>query len=125
MTVFGTVFAPNKLRDTVKVLTDRAVKAAKPNPGLKYRKLADHGGLYLFCNSRGTRSWRYDYRLADQRKTLCIGLYPDVSLAEARDHHAAARKLVALGQCPVLIKRRKRQAAILGAGSTVKANPAR
>jgi hypothetical protein len=32
---------------------------------------------------------------------------------------------VALGQCPVLIKRRKRQAAILGAGSTVKANPAR
>jgi hypothetical protein len=103
------------------MLTDKAVKAAKPSPGNRYRKLADQGGLYLFCTVDGTRSWRYDYRLAGQRKTFCIGNYPGVSLAEAREHHSDARKLVGVGQCPVLIKRRKRQAAILGAENTVKA----
>lgn len=103
------------------MLTDKAVKAAKPAPGNRYRKLADQGGLYLFCTVDGTRSWRYDYRLAGQRKTFTIGLYPQVSLAEAREHHSDARKLVGVGQCPVLIKRRKRQAAILGAENTVKA----
>jgi integrase len=102
------------------MLTDKAVKAAKPKPGNTYRKLADQGGLYLFCNSDGTRSWRYDYRLAGKRKTFTIGLYPDTSLAEAREHHSDARKLVGAGQCPVLIKRRKRQAAVLGAVNTVK-----
>jgi integrase len=102
------------------MLTDKAVKAAKPAPGNRYRKLADQGGLYLFCTVDGTRSWRYDYRLAGQRKTFCIGIYPEVSLAEAREHHAEARKLVGAGKCPVLTKRRKRQAAILGAENTVK-----
>jgi integrase len=103
------------------MLTDKAVKAAKPAPGNRYRKLADQGGLYLFCTVDGTRSWRYDYRLAGQRRTLCVGTYPDVSLADAREHHSDARKLVGIGQCPVLIKRRKRQAAVLGAEKTVKA----
>jgi len=103
------------------MLTDKAVKAAKPAPGNRYRKLADQGGLYLFCTNDGTRSWRYDYRLAGKRKTFTIGLYPETSLAEAREHHSDARKLVGAGQCPVLIKRRKRQAAILGAENTVRA----
>jgi integrase len=103
------------------MLTDKALKAAKPAPGNRYRKLSDQGGLYLFCTADGTRSWRYDYRLAGQRKTFCIGTYPQVSLADARGHHADARKLVGAGQCPVLIKRRKQQAARLGAGNTVKA----
>jgi integrase len=100
------------------MLTDKAIKAAKPK---KPTKLADQGGLYLFCTAEGTRSWRYDYRLAGKRRTFCIGLYPDVSLAEARGHHSDARKLVASGQCPTLTKRRARQAAVLGAANTVSA----
>ena len=103
------------------MLTDKAIKAAKPKPGKRYRKLSDQGGLYLFLTNDGTRSWRYDYRLAGQRRTFSIGLYPDVTLAEAREHHSDARKLVGSGQCPVLIKRRRRQAAALGAVNTVKA----
>jgi integrase len=101
------------------MLTDKAIKAAKPAPGNRYRKLSDQGGLYLFCTVDGTRSWRYDYRLAGKRKTFTIGLYPEVPLAEARDHHGDARKLVAKGQCPVLTKRRTKQAAVLGAKTTV------
>jgi len=44
------------------MLTDRAVKAAKPKPGNRYRKLADQGGLYLFLTNDGTRSWRLAVR---------------------------------------------------------------
>jgi hypothetical protein len=69
----------------------------------------------------GTRSWRYDYRLAGKRKTFKIGLYPEISLAEAREHHGAPRKQVGAGQCPVLSKRWQRQAAALGDENTVKA----
>jgi len=103
------------------MLTDKAIRAAKPLPGKKYRKLSDQGGLYLFLTTDGTRSWRYDYRLAGVRKTFTIGLYPEVSLADAREHHGDARKLVGAGKCPVLTKRRKRQAAILSAINTVRA----
>jgi integrase len=102
------------------MLTDKAVKAAKPAPGNRYRKLSDQGGLYLFCTVDGTRSWRYDYRLAGVRKTFTIGLYPETTLAEAREHHSDARKQVSQGHSPVLTRRRKRQAAILGAGNTFK-----
>jgi len=102
------------------MLTDKAVRAAKPKSGKQYRRLSDHGGLYLFLTTSGTRSWRCDYRLAGMRRTFTIGLYPEVSLAEAREHHADARKLVGIGQCSVLIKRRKGQAAILGSANTVR-----
>jgi integrase len=121
MTVYLTVFTWPPAREYRHMLTDKAVKAAKPKPGNQYRKLADQGGLYLFCTTDGTRSWRYDYRLAGKRKTFTVGLYPEVTLAEAREHHSDARKLVAAGQCPVVIKRRKRHAATLGAVNTVKA----
>jgi integrase len=102
-------------------LSAKQVEKAKVRKDQTYRKLSDGGGLYLFLTASGTRSWRYGYRLAGKRKTFTIGLYPDTSLAEAREHHSDARKLVGAGQCPVLIKRRKRQAAVLGAGNTVKA----
>src|SRR5450631_1242355 len=101
-------------------LSAKEVEKAKVRKDQTYRKLSDGGGLYLFLTAAGTRSWRYGYRLAGKRKTFTIGLYPEVSLAEARERHSDARKLVSAGQCPVLIKRRKRQAAILGAENTVK-----
>lgn len=100
------------------MLTDKAVKAAKPKPGNKYRKLADQGGLYLFCTNDGTRSWRYDYRLKGKRYTTTLGLYPETSLADARERHAGARKQVGAGESPVLVRRRERQASILEGGNT-------
>jgi integrase len=114
------------------MLTDKAAKAARPKPGNRYRKLFDQGGLYLFCavqkaadgpqkSSKVMRSWRYDYRLHGMRRTFAIGLYPTVGLAEARERHQAARKLVALGKSPVVVKREARHAARLGAANTVRA----
>lgn len=55
-------------------------------------KLADTGGLYLLVNPSGSKLWRFDYRLAGKRKTLAIGAYPVVGLADARDCRDDAKK---------------------------------
>ena len=56
-------------------LTATAVKQAKPQP--KTYKLWDGGGLHLLVNTQG-KYWRYDYRVADKRKTLALGVYPAI-----------------------------------------------
>ncbi len=84
-----------------------ATAVAKSKHTIKAYKLADGGGLYLYVApipSRA-RSWRYDYRIAGKRETLVLGQYPDLELAEAREAHRAARKLVARGESPSQAKR--------------------
>ena len=49
-------------------------------PAEKSYKLADGGGLYLLVTTAGGKYWRYDYRFAGARKTLALGVYPEVSL---------------------------------------------
>jgi integrase len=84
-------------------LTATTVKLAKPSG--KAQKLTDGAGLYLFVHPHGGKYWRYDYRFADKRKTLALGVYPDVSLAEARSYHQSAREQLSSGIDPSEIKR--------------------
>ena len=70
-------------------LTDTAIRTAKPGP--KAKKMADGGGLYLLINPNGSRWWRFDYRFGGKRKTLSMGVYPTVTLAEARERREQAR----------------------------------
>lgn len=79
-------------------LTATEVKQAKP--GKKLQKLTDGGGLYLQVHPNGSRYWRYDYRFAGKRKTLALGVYPDVSLKDAREQHQEARRALAQGTDP-------------------------
>lgn len=79
-------------------LSDSAVKAAKPKESAY--KLADSGGLYLFVSVKGAKSWRFDYKFDGVRGTITFGLYPDVSLARARDKHKEARARLADGLHP-------------------------
>jgi integrase len=58
-------------------------------------KLADEKGLYLFVQTSGGKLWRFDYRFDGKRKTLALGAYPDISLAQAREKRDNARKLIA------------------------------
>ena len=76
------------------MLSDAKVRKAKPKAD-GATKLADGGGLYLWIAAgSGAKTWRYDYRFDGKRKTLTIGSYPEISLANARAEHLAARVLV-------------------------------
>ena len=70
-------------------LTATEVKQAKP--GSKDRKLVDGGGLFLLIARTGGKRWRYKYRYAGKEKLLALGVYPEVSLSEARKRHQQAR----------------------------------
>ena len=74
------------------MLTDTALKNAKPKD--RPYKLTDGRGLYVLVNHSG-RYFRFDYRFRGKRKTLALGVYPDVSLSQARDRLYEARKLLA------------------------------
>lgn len=75
---------------------------AKAQPGPKQYNLADGGGLVLLVHPSGGKWWRFWYRRpgTGKRNTLSLGVYPDVSLADAREARDAARKQVAKGIDP-------------------------
>lgn len=79
-------------------LTDTAIRKSKP--GDKPVKLSDGGGLYLELHPNGSRYWRMKYRHAGAEKRLAFGVYPEVTLAEARACRDDARKLLANGTDP-------------------------
>ena len=78
-------------------LTDQACKKAKP--AAKPYKLTDDKGLCLLVNTAG-KYWRMNYRFGGKQKTLALGVYPDVSLARAREKRDDARKQIADGIDP-------------------------
>lgn len=80
-------------------LTDLKLRKAKGRD--KPYKIADGGGLYVLIQPTGAVYWRYDYKMSDKRKTMALGIYPDVSLERAREKHKAARTLVADGTDPI------------------------
>lgn len=96
-------------------LVDIVVKNAKPKD--KPYKLSDAESLYLFVSATG-KYWRYDYSYLGKRKTLALGVYPTISLAEARDGRNAAKKLLANGIDPSQSKISKRKEAIRNAAIT-------
>jgi len=74
-------------------LSDTAIRKAKPSE--KPTRLFDGGGLYLEVATSGGKLWRLKYRFDGKEKRLALGVYPDVSLAQARTARDAARKLLA------------------------------
>ena len=59
----------------------------------KSYKLSDGGGLYLLVEPNGSRYWRMKYRVAGKEKRLSFGVYPTVSLANARQKREDAKNL--------------------------------
>jgi hypothetical protein len=70
--------------DTNMPLSDATVRGAKPATTL--RKLSDGGGLYLLITPKptGSKLLRLAYRFGGKQKTLALGIYPAVSLSQAR-----------------------------------------
>jgi len=98
-------------------LSDAKVKAATVPEGKKQVKLSDGGGLYLLVKPAG-KYWKLKYRFAGKEKTLSIGIYPSVSLKEARNKREVAKKLLEQNMDPSQSKqtdKRKAAAATLAA----------
>ena len=85
-------------------LTDTRIRSAKPKP--KPYKLSDGGGTYLLVMPDGARYWRMDYRFAGKRRTLALGVYPALSLSNARALREDARVSLAQASIPPLQRKR-------------------
>ena len=79
-------------------LTDTAIRNAKPSQ--KPIRLFDGGGLYLEVSPAGGKLWRLKYRFDAKEKRLALGIYPDVTLAKARERRDEARRLLTEGIDP-------------------------
>lgn len=79
-------------------LTDTRIRLLKPKSAPA--KYSDGGGLFLLVPPQGSKLWRLAYRFAGKQKTLALGVYPTVSLADARTKRDAAKKLLASGVDP-------------------------
>lgn len=79
-------------------LTDIKVRTAKPTD--KQYKLTDGNGMHLLVHPNGSRYWRLQYRFGGKQKMLALGVYPEITLADARARRDEARKLLANGVDP-------------------------
>lgn len=97
-------------------LTAKACEAAKPKD--KPYKLFDGGGLFLEVKPPNSKLWRLKYRYLGKEKKLCIGEYPVITLAEARERRDEAKRLLANGLDPSAVKQEIKQEKIQEAGNT-------
>ena len=94
------------------MLNDTRIRQTKPKD--RDYKLTDFDGLQLLVRTTGSKLWRFAYRFADKQKQLALGVYPTVTLAEARERRDAARKLLANGTDPSQQRRLEKIAACAG-----------
>lgn len=81
----------------------------------------DGGGLYLEVTPAGGRYWRLKYRHGGKEKRLAFGVYPAVSLKEARDLADQARKSLATGDDPSQLRKAAKAKAVHEAVNTLQA----
>ena len=97
-------------------LTDISAKSAKPRE--KLYKLSDEKGLFLSVRPNGGKYWQMKYRFNDKEKTLSFGVYPEVSLKEARDKRDGARKQIKDGIDPSSEKKLAKLTRMVDAGNS-------
>lgn len=100
---------PYETGDVLTALTDTAVRQAKPSGKNFTRK--DSSGLLLFVGPKGGRQWHFRFYWLGRQARISLGVYPAVSLKEARKARDEARALVALGVGPRSNRREARLAA--------------
>lgn len=101
-------------------LTDTFIKQVKHTGKPAGDKYADGGGMFLLVKAAG-KYWRLDYAIHGKRKTLALGVYPAVSLAQARQLREQAKKLLAQDIDPGQAKREQKLQKRVEAANTFKA----
>ena len=79
-------------------LTELGLRKAKPSS--KPKKFSDGGGLFLLLHPSGSKYWRMKYRFIGKEKLLAFGVWPEVSLTEARKKRNEAKQLIKSGKDP-------------------------
>ncbi len=97
-------------------LTDVVVRNAKPKE--KPQKLTDGEGMFLYVHPNGGKYWRLQYRFAGKQKVLALGVYPEITLADARERRMEARRILAVGNDPSQVKQEAKRLAIFNSGNT-------
>lgn len=99
-------------------LTVKQIDSSKPKE--KDYKLSDGGGLYLLVKTNGGKYWRLKYRIDGKEKLLAIGIYPTVTLADARRKRDDAKRLLADGIDPSQQRKEQKQASKIDSVNTFK-----
>ena len=88
-------------------LTDQIVNDATPKD--RNYKLSDGNGLFVVVTPLGTKYWRLKYFINEKEKSLSIGAFPDISVAQARAGREKALADLKLGIDPSVQKQIKKQ----------------
>lgn len=100
-------------------LTNTAVTKAQATE--KPYKMVDGAGMYLLIKPNSGKYWHLAYRFGGKQKTLALGVYPDVSLADARAKRDIARKQLDNNIDPSEAKKEQKRHAALMATNTFEA----
>ena len=93
------------------MLTAAAFKAARPKD--RPYKMHDGNGLFVIIRPNGSKWWRFRYKLFGKTKELSMGIFPEVTIREARFRRDEARQMLAKGIDPATV----RQVAIQQSGN--------
>lgn len=90
-------------------LTDIAIRNIQHSGRMSGDKHTDGQGMYLLVKAVG-KYWRLNYRFGGKQKTLALGVYPAVTLVEARKRRAEARAKLVQGVDPIAAKHKEKHA---------------
>lgn len=102
-------------------LTAKGIEAAQPKD--KPYKLTDSltPGLFLLVHPNGSKYWRFRYWMGKKERLRAIGVYPLISLKEARKRATESRLLIAQGIDPMDLARKEKAIDALNAIASFKA----
>ena len=92
-------------------LSDAKVRNSKPK--IKPYKISDGEGMFLLITPSGSKYWRLKYFFAGREKLLALGVYPEISLSDARERRIQARKTLAAGGDPGEVKKASKRQVVL------------